>query len=146
LGDPDIVDAAGQTEIGDLDPLGPAVQENIGRLDVAMNQTVRMRRSQARRDLVADAQNLGGRQVAAVVNPLLQRLARDTFHHQIGQTLPFVHGVLAGYEDQNDHDILRADPVFKLRADRCPEEGEPMPAGAVAAARRRADASAHTYG
>ena len=29
-----------------------------------------------------------------------------------------VYGILAGYEDQNDHDTLRADPVFKLIADR----------------------------
>ena len=27
-------------------------------------------------------------------------------------------GILAGYEDQNDHDVLRTDPVFKLIADR----------------------------
>jgi hypothetical protein len=28
-----------------------------------------------------------------------------------------VYGILAGYEDQNDHDPLRADPVFKRLAD-----------------------------
>jgi hypothetical protein len=33
-----------------------------------------------------------------------------------------VYGILAGYEDQNDHDTLRADPVFKLIADRSPED------------------------
>src|SRR5262245_65569629 len=33
-----------------------------------------------------------------------------------------VFGILAGYEDQNDHDTLRADPVFKLVADRSPED------------------------
>src|SRR5262249_18836952 len=32
-----------------------------------------------------------------------------------------VYGILAGYEDQNDHDTLRTDPVFKLVADRSPE-------------------------
>jgi hypothetical protein len=32
-----------------------------------------------------------------------------------------VYGILAGYEDQNDHDTLRADPVFKLLAGRSPE-------------------------
>jgi hypothetical protein len=32
-----------------------------------------------------------------------------------------VYGILAGYEDQNDHDTLRHDPVFKLVADRSPE-------------------------
>src|SRR5262249_59469211 len=29
-----------------------------------------------------------------------------------------VYGILAGYCDQNDHATLRADPVFKLLADR----------------------------
>ena len=32
-----------------------------------------------------------------------------------------VYGILADYEDQNDHDTLRADPVFKLLADRSPD-------------------------
>jgi hypothetical protein len=31
-------------------------------------------------------------------------------------------GILAGYEDCNDHDTLRDDPVFKLIADRLPED------------------------
>jgi hypothetical protein len=31
-----------------------------------------------------------------------------------------IYGIVAGYEDQNDHDILRNDPVFKLIADRSP--------------------------
>src|ERR1700682_2026007 len=33
-----------------------------------------------------------------------------------------VFGILAGYEDQNDHDTLRTDPVFKLIADRSPQD------------------------
>jgi hypothetical protein len=33
-----------------------------------------------------------------------------------------VYGILAGYEDQKDHDTLRADLVFKLAADRSPED------------------------
>src|SRR6266849_4043675 len=32
-----------------------------------------------------------------------------------------VYGVLAAYEDQNDHDTLRYDPIFKLIADRSPD-------------------------
>ena len=32
-----------------------------------------------------------------------------------------VYGILADYEDQNDHDTLRSDPVFKLIADRLPD-------------------------
>jgi hypothetical protein len=35
-----------------------------------------------------------------------------------------VYGILAGHEDQNDHDTLRADPVFKLLADRSPEDDD----------------------
>jgi hypothetical protein len=33
-----------------------------------------------------------------------------------------VYGIIAGYEDCNDHDALRTDPVFKMIADRLPEE------------------------
>jgi hypothetical protein len=35
-----------------------------------------------------------------------------------------VFGILAGYEDQNDHDTLRTDPVFKLLADRSPHDAD----------------------
>jgi Transposase DDE domain group 1 len=33
-----------------------------------------------------------------------------------------VYGILAGYEDQNDHDTLRSDPIFKLVAGRSPDD------------------------
>jgi Transposase DDE domain group 1 len=33
-----------------------------------------------------------------------------------------IYGILAGYEDQNDHDILRTDPVMKLVAGRSPAD------------------------
>jgi hypothetical protein len=33
-----------------------------------------------------------------------------------------IYGILADYEDQNDHDTLRADPVFKVIADRLPDD------------------------
>ena len=36
-----------------------------------------------------------------------------------------VYGILAGYQDQNDHDTLRHDPIFKLLADRSPD-GPPL--------------------
>jgi hypothetical protein len=35
-----------------------------------------------------------------------------------------VYGILAGYEDQNDHDTVRADPVFKLIAGRSPDDAD----------------------
>ncbi len=33
-----------------------------------------------------------------------------------------IYGILAGYEDQNDHDTLRGDPIFKLVAGRLPSQ------------------------
>jgi hypothetical protein len=33
-----------------------------------------------------------------------------------------IYGILADYEDQDDHDTLRSDPVFKLLADRLPDD------------------------
>jgi hypothetical protein len=35
-----------------------------------------------------------------------------------------VYSILAGYEDQNDHDTLRHDPVFKLLAGRSPDDAD----------------------
>lgn len=35
-----------------------------------------------------------------------------------------IYGILADYVDQNDHDILRCDPVFKLIADRLPDAAD----------------------
>jgi len=32
-----------------------------------------------------------------------------------------IYGILAGYPDQNDHDVLRSDPAFKLIAGRSPQ-------------------------
>lgn len=35
-----------------------------------------------------------------------------------------IYGIVAGYADQNDHDILRSDPVFKLIAGRSPDDAD----------------------
>lgn len=37
-----------------------------------------------------------------------------TDHSFLAMTRMRVYGILAGYADQNDHDVLRSDPVFKL--------------------------------
>jgi len=37
-----------------------------------------------------------------------------------------VFGIIAGYEDQNDHDTLRSDPIFKLLAQRHPTQDEDL--------------------
>jgi len=43
-------------------------------------------------------------------------------HSMLDLTRARVYGILAGYQDQNDHDTLRHDPVFKLIADRSPDD------------------------
>jgi len=61
---------------------------------------------------------------------LTQRLAavlddhrQDPTHSMLAMVRQRVYGILAGYEDQNDHDTLRHDPVFQLVCDRLPEDG-----------------------
>lgn len=47
---------------------------------------------------------------------------RQTSQHALVEMVrQRVFGILAGYEDQNDHDTLRCDPVFKLVAGRSPD-------------------------
>ena len=43
-------------------------------------------------------------------------------HSFLEMTRARIYGILAGYEDQNDHDSLRYDPVFKLLAGRSPSD------------------------
>ena len=37
-----------------------------------------------------------------------------------------IYGILADYEDQNDHDTLRSDPVFKMVAGRMPDDQQDL--------------------
>ena len=48
----------------------------------------------------------------------------DPDHSMLEMVRSRVFGILAGYEDQNDHDALRSDAVFKLLADRLPEDDD----------------------
>jgi hypothetical protein len=45
-----------------------------------------------------------------------------TLHDVLSMVRQRMYGLLADYEDQNDHDELRSDPVFKLIADRLPDD------------------------
>src|SRR6516164_4275780 len=49
----------------------------------------------------------------ALDDPRDPDLAEHTFLEMVRSR---IYGILAGYEDQNDHDTLRHDPVFKLVA------------------------------
>ena len=47
---------------------------------------------------------------------------REPRHTQLEMLRQRLYGILADYEDCNDHDTLRDDPVFKLIAERLPED------------------------
>lgn len=59
-------------------------------------------------------------QFAAAIN---DPRAQDRLDHPILEMVRSrVFGILAGYEDCNDHDSLRSDPIFKLLAGRSPDD------------------------
>jgi hypothetical protein len=58
---------------------------------------------------------------AALDDPRDPELIEHTFPEMVRSR---VFGILAGYEDQNDHDTLRTDPVFKLLAGRSPQDDD----------------------
>ena len=68
-------------------------------------------------------------------NPML------TVHEQRTMLAQRIFGIALGYEDLNDHDTLREDPLFALMADRRPDPEQPLarvlrraPAGQLPAA------------
>lgn len=59
-------------------------------------------------------------QFAAALND--PRQAASCEHSFLDMVRMRLYGILADYEDQNDHDTLRSDPVFKLLAGRRPSD------------------------
>ena len=58
---------------------------------------------------------------------LKDRRDPDLIKHTIEEMLRLrMFAIAAGYEDANDFDRLRYDPIFKMAAGRSPEEGEPL--------------------
>jgi hypothetical protein len=49
---------------------------------------------------------------------------RDPHHTTLEMVRSRLFGILAGYEDQNDHDALRTDAIFKLLANRLPADDD----------------------
>src|ERR1700687_4471500 len=56
---------------------------------------------------------------AALNDPRDPELTEHSFLEMVRMR---IYGILADYEDQNDHDTLRSDPVFKLVAGRSPAD------------------------
>ena len=88
LRDAGVVGRPGQAEVGDLHALlRPALEQDVARLDVAVDQAGGVGGGQPLGDLPADPQHLGHLQRAGAVEPLLERLAGDELHHQVRQRL-----------------------------------------------------------
>ena len=87
LRDAGVVGGAGQAEVGDLRLVRPAFEQDVARLDVAVDQVARMGRGQPLGDLPADPQHLGHFERTDPVELLLERLAGDELHRQVGQRL-----------------------------------------------------------
>ena len=51
----------------------------------------------------------------------------DPTHSLVEMVRSRVYGIIAGYEDQNDHDALRSDAIFKMIADRLPNDDDHLP-------------------
>jgi hypothetical protein len=79
-----------EAEIQDADVVaGPDLlaDHDVGRLDVAMNDALRVGVRQPRRDLADQRERAPGRN-RAVVDQRAQRRARDVLHHQVGSAVP----------------------------------------------------------
>jgi hypothetical protein len=72
LGQAGVIGCAGQAEVGDLDPPGAVLQQDVGRLDVAVDQALFVGGGQADGDLQADAHDFPDLQWPALAEPILQ--------------------------------------------------------------------------
>jgi hypothetical protein len=93
LGQADVVQGPGQAEIGELDATARAFEEDVGGLDVAMDQPLRMGRGQPRRSLHPDADNFLYGQRAVVLQMVLQRQAGHVLHDQVWHAVDLIDRV-----------------------------------------------------
>ena len=70
-----------------FDLVRAAFEQDVARLDVAVDQVARVGRGQPLGDLPADPQHLGHVERTAPVESLLERLAGDELHHQVRERL-----------------------------------------------------------
>ncbi len=80
-----VVDGPRQAKIGELHPLDTVLQQDVGRLDVAVHHSLCMRGRQGPGGLGANAQDLLHLERPRRVEPLLERAAGDVLHDQVGQ-------------------------------------------------------------
>jgi hypothetical protein len=77
-------------EVGDLDA-APGVEEDVGRLDLAVQHTVGVGLDQRRADLLHDVQGLVHGQGRVLLEHGREGHAGDVLHHDVGSTGGLVH-------------------------------------------------------
>ena len=80
-----VVDGAGQPEIREQHAIDRVLQQNVGRLHVAVHDSLRVGRRQSGRRLPRDPQHLFDLERPVLVDAGLQRVPRHELHHQVRQ-------------------------------------------------------------
>ena len=76
-----------------LTALDAVFEQDVARLDVAMDQARLVSRGEAGSGLAADAEDVFQLEGAFAVDFVLERLALDELHHQVGRLMRIVDGV-----------------------------------------------------
>jgi len=88
LGHAGVVGRPGQPEVGDLDVrVRTGFDQNVSRLDVAVNQAGAVGGGQPKGDLPAHLEHLRRLQRSGPIEPLLECFSGDELHHQVRQRL-----------------------------------------------------------
>jgi hypothetical protein len=97
-----VVRRPGEAEVRELHAPDAVLQQDVARLDVAVDQPLRVRGRQPLRRLQADAEHLHHLDRAAPLEALVKRLPADVIHHKVGDGAVVRDGV-------DGDDVLVAD-------------------------------------
>jgi hypothetical protein len=97
-----VVDGPGQAEVGELDHFDTVLEQNVGRLDVAVHDSLGMRCRQRTCRLGADPQEIFHLQGPGGIEPLLKGTAGNVLHDQVREPETLIDGM-------NRHDMLVPD-------------------------------------
>ena len=115
--EPHIFEAAGQAEVGQFHAVADFFDQDVARLDVAVDEPAGVGGREPGGGLLPELRHIHGRELAHALQPLFQRFAHHQLHHEIRQArrVIFIH-------------LINGDEV--IVRDRCGSAGlaaEPLP-------------------